>query len=143
MLYAMRASPFVRQQLTKTAVETNVATCLSLFRGVSHGRAIAERCSAIVKQLGNATLSLFDEPHVSDNHVDMEFLSWFGLKSHQSSQVANLQRFDSQTLWQQEDGAMANLTTTPSVDGAWRDLFEQGFGWEGFGPMDIFPGPVQ
>jgi hypothetical protein len=79
---------------------------------------------------------------MSDNHVDMEFLSWFGLKSRQSSLLANRQRVEIQAPWPQEDRVMANPTTTPSVDGAWRDLFEEGFGWEGFAPMDIFPGPV-
>ncbi|KAH8429207.1 Zn(II)2Cys6 transcription factor [Aspergillus melleus] len=86
MLYALRASPPLRQELTKPVVQTNVLTFLTLFRGISNGRVVGEKCSNIVERLGNAILTLFDDVSASDivmdTEVDTEFQSWFGLQTH-------------------------------------------------------------
>lgn len=142
LLYSLRASSFVRSELTKAVMETNINTCLSLFRGMSGGREIAERCSAIVNRLGKATLALFDRPKPSNDQVDMEFLSWFGLKSQSTSVVpktapqANPEATDN--LWQKGDVFLVDPMSTPSVDGAWRDVFAQGFDWDSSFGMDFF-----
>lgn len=85
MLYALRASPPLRQELTKPVVQTNVQTFLTLFRGISNGRAVGEKCSNIVERLGDSILTLFEDASASamvDSEVDIEFQSWFGLQTH-------------------------------------------------------------
>ena len=145
LLYSIRASPFVRQELTKAVMETNINTCLSLFRGISDGREIAERCSAIVSRLGKVTLALFNRPQISDDQVDMEFLSWFGLKSQHASLLSTRLNAEPefQTPWLQDEAALPDPLSTPSVDGAWRDFFTQGFDWEASAAMDFFPTAMQ
>ncbi|KAL4880577.1 fungal-specific transcription factor domain-containing protein [Aspergillus karnatakaensis] len=82
MLYALRASPFLRHDLTKPVVQTNILTFLTLFRGISNGRAVGERCSSIIERLGNSILMLFDEGDALGGDLDTEFQSWFGLQTH-------------------------------------------------------------
>lgn len=147
LLYSLRASSFVRHELTKAVMETNINTCLALFRGISSGREIAERCSAIVSRLGKATLALFDRPQLSNDQVDMEFLSWFGLKSQNLSSVgkaaAPTNPETTDNLWQQDEVFLVDPMSTPSVDGAWRDVFAQGFDWESSFGMDFFSTSTQ
>lgn len=87
MLYALRASPPLRQELTHPVVQTNIVTFLTLFRGISNGRTVGEKCSRIIERLGNSILSLFDDATVPSAEVDTEFQSWFGLQTHTFSAV--------------------------------------------------------
>src|SRR4051794_23882129 len=129
MLYSLRASYTVREQLSKAVAEANIATCISLFRGISNGREIAERCAAIVDRLGKATLTLFDSPLSSDQAIDTEFLSWFGLKS-QALPTSRNNVADQIEHWPDDAFFLTDSPNVPSVDGAWRDLFAQGYNWE-------------
>jgi hypothetical protein len=73
MLYVLRASPSLRQDLTKPAVQINILTFLTLFRGISNGRAIGEKCSNIIERLGDSLLTLSNDTPVPDADVDTEF----------------------------------------------------------------------
>lgn len=132
MLYSLRASASVRQSSSRGVTETNINTCLTLFRGISDGRDIAEKCVRIISKLGIATLALFDRPDVQDTQVDMEFLTWFGLRSHclsGSSDNGTFDRSHGSGVIQNFDGPAATL----SVDSAWGDIFALGFDYENFG----------
>ncbi|KAL5042329.1 hypothetical protein BDW71DRAFT_147085 [Aspergillus fruticulosus] len=82
MLYALRSSPPLRHELSKPVVQTNILTFLTLFRGISNGRAVGEKCSSIIERLGNSILTLFDDPDPAGADLDTEFQSWFGLQTH-------------------------------------------------------------
>ena len=151
MLYSLRASPQVRKDLTRQVIETNINSSLSLIRGISSGREVAERAVRVIQSLGNAVLSLFDsEGHetpaygTSDKqNVDKEFLSWFGLKSRMVKTSAAPNTVVQQAPWPGQDLGTASMPDTPlatlSVDMAWEDLFAQGFGMESSTGIDFFP----
>jgi len=149
MLYSLRASPQVRKDLTRQVVETNINNSLSLIRGISNGREVAERAARVVQGLGNAILSLFDNEG-SDNpdtsgdadkrNVHKEFLSWFGLKSRMvKTSAAPLEATLQQAPWQEVPGVSDTPLATLSVDMAWEDLFAQGFGMDNSTGIDFFP----
>ena len=153
MLYSLRASPQVRKDLTRQVIETNINSSLSLIRGISNGREVAERAARVVQGLGNAVLSLFDNegqatPDTSDStnerNVDKEFLSWFGLKSRMVKTSTALPEATLQQEQWQDIGA-PEVPDTPlatlSVDMAWEDLFAQGFGMDSSTGIDFFPHP--
>ncbi|KAL4903850.1 fungal-specific transcription factor domain-containing protein [Aspergillus multicolor] len=75
MLYALRSSPPLRHELSKPVVQTNISTFLTLFRGISNGRAVGEKCSLIIEGLGKSILTLFDEAEPSGVDLDTEFQS--------------------------------------------------------------------
>lgn len=147
MLYSLRASPQVRKDLTRQVIETNINSSLSLIRGISSGRDVAERAAHVITGLGNAVLSLFDnEGHAEvsfgeEQNVDREFLSWFGLKSKSKKSMA--EHYDHQQSMQDMDvqGMLGdNPMATLSVDMAWEDLFAQGFGMDSSTGIDFnFP----
>lgn len=151
MLYSLRASPQVRKDLTRQVIETNINSSLSLIRGISNGREVAERAARVVQGLGSAVLSLFDNegyatPDTSGDaekrNVDKEFLSWFGLKSRMvKTSTAQLESTGQQAHWQ--GGGVSGVPNTPlatlSVDMAWEDLFAQGFGMDNSTDIDFFP----
>jgi hypothetical protein len=106
MLYTLRASRLLRQQLTKEIAESNIETCALMVRRISSGQSVGERTAQIIQRLGKATVAIFDGEDPSDEDVDTEFMSWFGLRCRRP----------------QVDGQ-----STPSIDIAWVDLFDQGF----------------
>ncbi|GJC88870.1 positive regulator of purine utilization [Colletotrichum liriopes] len=111
MLYSLRASAALRQELTRGVVKSNIGSCTTLLRDISHGGAVVERSVEIIERLGRATLAFFESvPGLEDNQVDTEFMSWFGLKGHGHHL---LDRSPAQP--------------TPSADVPWNDLFEYGF----------------
>lgn len=116
MLYSLRASATVRAELTRSVAEVNIITGLGLLRGVSCGRAVGERSSVIIERLCQATLAMFDQPVQSDEQIDTEFLSWFGLKCNAASSLNT-------------DGSQRAPVsqTTPDIDTVWNDLFNNGF----------------
>ncbi|KAI9046022.1 Zn(II)2Cys6 transcription factor [Aspergillus affinis] len=121
MLYALRASPPLRQELTKPVVQTNVLTFLTLFRGISNGRIVGEKCSNIVERLGNSILTLFDDVSTSNNavdsEVDTEFQSWFGLQTHIAAPHPVLS---------EDPQGMSPHFPDVRVDVPWSDLFVEG-----------------
>lgn len=151
MLYSLRASPQVRKDLTRQVIETNINSSLSLIRGISNGREVAERAARVVQGLGSAVLSLFDNEgyatpdtngDAEKRNVDKEFLSWFGLKSRMvKTSTAPLESTGQQAHWQ--GGGVPGVPNTPlatlSVDMAWEDLFAQGFGMDNSTDIDFFP----
>ncbi|KAK5094940.1 hypothetical protein LTS08_008336 [Lithohypha guttulata] len=153
MLYSLRASPQVRKDLTRQVIETNINSSLSLLRGISSGREVAERAARVIQVLGNAVLSLFDNegyaaPDLNSNandkrNVDKEFLSWFGLKSRMVKNAAVADVMPQQTQWTGQELSSDPTPDTPlatlSVDMAWEDLFAQGFGMENSAGIDFFP----
>ncbi|KAJ5323157.1 hypothetical protein N7452_011446 [Penicillium brevicompactum] len=114
MLYALRASQQLRQELTKPVVETNILTFLTLFRGISDGRTIGEKCSGIVERLANSLLTLFDVGPIPDADLDVEFQSWFGLQTHAVVTPARNEE-------------LAGEFPDVRVDLPWADLFTEGF----------------
>ncbi|PWY81512.1 hypothetical protein BO94DRAFT_587225 [Aspergillus sclerotioniger CBS 115572] len=119
MLYALRASPQLRHDLTKSIVQTNILTFLTLFRGISNGRMVGEKCSEIVERLGDCILSLFDDATGAGVDVDTEFQSWFGLQSHAFTKSAH------------GDSVKGMENKSPDypdarVDLPWADLFLEG-----------------
>ncbi|KAK1142932.1 hypothetical protein N8T08_007173 [Aspergillus melleus] len=124
MLYALRASPPLRQELTKPVVQTNVLTFLTLFRGISNGRVVGEKCSNIVERLGNSILTLFDNELASDSavgaEVDIEFQSWFGLQTHTAAPLAT-----HPALSDDPHGVPSHFPDV-RVDIPWSDLFVEG-----------------
>ncbi|GKT40214.1 pyrimidine pathway regulatory protein 1 [Colletotrichum spaethianum] len=111
MLYSLRASAALRQELTRGVVESNIRSCTTLLHNISHGGAVVERSVEIIERLGRATLVFFDcVPDPANNQVDTEFMSWFGLKGHGHHLL---------------DQSPAQ--PTPSADIPWNDLFEHGF----------------
>ncbi|KAF7558129.1 hypothetical protein G7Z17_g144 [Cylindrodendrum hubeiense] len=106
MLYSLRASFTLRQELTKEVAESNIRSCTSLLRDISNGRAVGQRSAQVVTRLGNATLAIFDTAPTLGNEVDTEFMSWFGVKSQNPPGPGQ---------------------PTPSIDVPWNDLFNQGF----------------
>lgn len=154
MLYSLRASPQVRKDLTRQVTETNINSSLSLLRGISNGREVAERAARVIQGLGSAVLSLFDNDghttpglgnDVNDKHrVDNEFLSWFGLKSRMMKSSATQNADAAQVRWDEMNASEVNDTplATLSVDMAWEDLFAQGFGMDSSSGMDFFPHPA-
>lgn len=149
MLYSLRASPQVRKDLTRQVIETNINSSLSLLRGISSGREVAERAARVIEGLGNAVLSLFDNESymnsdMGDNqNVDKEFLSWFGLKSRMLKNQAPPEITAQQPQWSGQDLTSMQVPDTPlatlSVDMAWEDLFAQGFGMDTSTGIDFFP----
>lgn len=117
MLYALRASPPLRQELTHPVVQTNIVTFLTLFRGISNGRSVGEKCSRIIERLGNSILSLFDDATIPSAEVDTEFQSWFGLQTHTFS-----------TATKSQHGGFLNSGTSqfPEINLPWADLFVEG-----------------
>ncbi|KAL4767783.1 fungal-specific transcription factor domain-containing protein [Aspergillus nidulans var. acristatus] len=118
MLYALRSSPPLRHELSKPVVQTNILTFLTLFRGISNGRAVGEKCSAIIERLGDSILSLFDEPGPAGADLDTEFQSWFGLQTHTFPTP------------RPEDSVEELSGQFPDVrvDIPWADLFTEGVG---------------
>ncbi|KAH6972402.1 fungal-specific transcription factor domain-containing protein [Ilyonectria sp. MPI-CAGE-AT-0026] len=106
MLYSLRASFTLRQELTKEVAESNIRSCTSLLTDISNGRAVGQRSAQIVTRLGNATLEIFDTAPTLGNEVDTEFMLWFGVKSQNPPEPGQ---------------------PTPSIDVPWNDLFNQGF----------------
>lgn len=151
MLYSLRASPQVRKDLTRQVIETNINSSLSLIRGISNGREVAERAARVVHGLGNAVLSLFDHegyasPDVNGEadkrNVDKEFLSWFGLKSRMvKTSVIPPEATAQQSKWHEvgASGVPDTPLATLSVDMAWEDMFAQGFGMDSSTGIDFFP----
>ncbi|KAL6922512.1 hypothetical protein FSST1_006538 [Fusarium sambucinum] len=111
MLYALRSSPVIRNELSKGIAKANIDMCQRLLHGVSDGRSVGERCAVVVGRLGNATMDVFDREQQLDDDIDTEFMSWFGLK---------LKKIQNTEMGQQ---------VTPSVDIPWNDLFIDGFNW--------------
>ncbi|KAL3456169.1 fungal-specific transcription factor domain-containing protein [Aspergillus heterothallicus] len=121
MLYALRASPPLRHDLSKPVVQTNILTFLTLFRGISNGRVVGEKCSKIIERLGNAILTLFDEEDYPPGvELDTEFQSWFGLQTH-TVPTPRPEDVTDETM---------GLGQFPDVrvDVAWADLFVEGVG---------------
>jgi hypothetical protein len=116
MLYALRSSPPLRHELSKPVVQTNILTFLTLFRGISNGRAVGEKCSSIIERLGNSILTLFDEPDPAGADLDTEFQSWFGLQTHTFPTP------------RPEDPMEELSCQFPDVDIPWTDLFVEGVG---------------
>lgn len=116
MLYSLRASASLRQELTKPVVHTNIQTFLTLFRGISNGRSVGEKCSNIIERLGASILSLFDSVDLPDSQVDLEFQSWFGVQTHTFATPS--------TTSPLEDHPQD--ISTLSVDLPWADLFTEG-----------------
>ncbi|RDW74440.1 uncharacterized protein DSM5745_07102 [Aspergillus mulundensis] len=116
MLYALRASPPLRHELSKPVVQTNISTFLTLFRGISNGRAVGEKCSMIIERLGKSILTLFDEAEPPGVDLDTEFQSWFGLHTHTFSTP------------KPDDpvGELPNHIPDVRFDGPWEDLFVEG-----------------
>lgn len=125
MLYALRSSPPLRHELSKPVVQTNILTFLTLFRGISNGRAVGEKCSTIIERLGNSILTLFDEPGPAGVDLDTEFQSWFGLQTHTFPTP------------RPEDPAEELSGQFPDVrvDIPWADLFIEGVG---MGSTDVW-----
>lgn len=109
MLYSLRASSTLRAELTQEVVESNIGICCTLLRSMSNGRTVGERSAAILQRLGAATTAIFASEVVVEGDIDVEFMSWFGLKSRH--------------------GELDQ--TTPSVDMPWNDLFDNGFDFGG------------
>ncbi|PYI16457.1 hypothetical protein BO99DRAFT_445398 [Aspergillus violaceofuscus CBS 115571] len=127
MLYSLRASASLRQELTKPVVQTNIQTFLTLFRGICNGREVGEKCSQIVERLGNSILTLYDDTGRTDAEVDTEFQSWFGLQTHTPAQTDEAQ----------------SHTMTPHfpdvrVDLPWADLFTEGINMASTDVWSIF-----
>lgn len=150
MLYSLRASPQVRKDLTRQVVDTNINSSLSLIRGISSGREVAEKAARVIQGLGNAVLSLFDhegfvtqdtsDQSSTKRNVDKEFLSWFGLKSRMVKPAIAPDLFTQQQEWQNQEPAVPDTPlATLSVDMAWEDLFAQGFGMDSSSGIDFFP----
>lgn len=150
MLYSLRASLQVRKDLTKQVVETNINSSLSLIRGISSGREVAEKAARVIQGLGNAVLSLFDhEGYIAQDvsgesstkrNVDKEFLSWFGLKSRMVKPAIAPELTTQQPEWQNQEPPVPDTPlATLSVDMAWEDLFAQGFGIDSSSGIDFFP----
>ncbi|RAL00047.1 Zn(II)2Cys6 transcription factor [Aspergillus ibericus CBS 121593] len=119
MLYALRASPPLRHELTRPVVQTNILTFLTLFRGISNGRVVGEKCSKIVERLGNCILTLFDDATAASVDVDTEFQSWFGLQSHAFAGSA-------QSMSVSEMENKSPQYPDARVDIPWSDLFLEG-----------------
>ncbi|GAB1202846.1 hypothetical protein APSETT445_001469 [Aspergillus pseudonomiae] len=119
MLYALRASPALRQDLTKPVISTNISTFLTLFRGISNGRAVGEKCSSIIERLGAAILTLFDDTEQPISAVDDEFQSWFGLQTNIFSPR------DRDATFGDPVGVSPHLPDD-RVDLPWTDLFIEG-----------------
>ncbi|GMG50824.1 unnamed protein product [Aspergillus oryzae var. brunneus] len=119
MLYALRASPALRQDLTKPVISTNISTFLTLFRGISNGRAVGEKCSSIIERLGTAILTLFDDTEQPISAVDDEFQSWFGLQTNIFSPR------DRDAIFGDPVGMSPHLPDV-RVDLPWTDLFIEG-----------------
>ncbi|KAM0227864.1 hypothetical protein ACHAPO_011153 [Fusarium lateritium] len=111
MLYALRSSPVIRNELSKGIAKANIDMCQRLLQGVSEGRSVGERCAVVVGRLGQATMDVFDREQPLHDDIDTEFMSWFGLK---------LKKTQNTEMGQQD---------TPSVDIPWNDLFVEGFDW--------------
>ncbi|PYI03939.1 hypothetical protein BO78DRAFT_321529 [Aspergillus sclerotiicarbonarius CBS 121057] len=119
MLYALRASPPLRHELTRPVMQTNILTFLTLFRGISNGRVVGEKCCKIVERLGNCILSLFDDATAASVDVDTEFQSWFGLQSHAFAKSA-------QGISVGETENKSPHYPDARVDLPWADLFLEG-----------------
>ncbi|PYI09508.1 hypothetical protein BO78DRAFT_405022 [Aspergillus sclerotiicarbonarius CBS 121057] len=120
MLYSLRAFPPLRRELTKPVVQTNIYTFLTLFRGICDGRKVGEKCCGIVERLGNSILSLVENEDQADSNIDMEFQTWFGLRTH---------TFPSQSSDSRLDGhPHGSSPHFPDVQGdlPWADLFTEG-----------------
>lgn len=150
MLYSLRASPQVRQDLTKEVIETNINSCLNLLKGISNGRGIADKASRIISSLGKAVLSLveyeFDRHQTisgtgKNQEVDTEFLSWFGLKSRAMTRplAATFDPSNQQADWQIDGLNDPGVLNAFTDDNAWEELFNVGFGMDGTASMDFFP----
>ena len=113
MLHSHRATSAIQNELSRTVAEAKVEMCVRLLRGVSSERTVGDKCAIIVSRLGMATLDAFDQSNISDEEVDEEFMSWFGLKLQQSS------------VGEFSGAEMGQLT--PSIDIPWDDLLDQGF----------------
>lgn len=118
MLYALRVSLHLRQELTRPVVQTNILTFLTLFRGISNGRPVGERCAGIIERLGDSILSLFDDAVAASDDVDTEFQSWFGLQT---------QTLPTPTQQASVGGDPGNASPQfPEIDVPWADLFTEG-----------------
>ncbi len=116
MLYTLRASPLLRQELTKEVTESNIRSCAALLRRISNGRPVGERSAQIIERLGVATLAIFENTNPVEDDVDTEFMSWFGLKCQHPPVEGQ---------------------PTPSIDLVWTDLFEEGFDFGGTFYSDV------
>ncbi|KAI1762439.1 fungal-specific transcription factor domain-containing protein [Hypoxylon sp. FL1150] len=70
MLRSLRASPLIRQELTKPVAEYNIRLCAKLLRDISSGRAVGESSAQIIERLGEATLNIFDDVCAESKEFD-------------------------------------------------------------------------
>lgn len=129
LLYTLRASSVVRDELTRPVTEININSCLSLVRGISNGRDIGDRCSRIVDRLGKSITAMYDRADTSDKQVDREFMVWFGLKSHCHLEYhgnANITGGEDPLSASQQasySDAQFSASGMQSIESAWADLF--------------------
>ncbi|KAL4923711.1 transcription factor domain-containing protein [Aspergillus undulatus] len=121
MLYALRASPALRHELSKPVIQTNILTFLTLFRGISNGRAVGEKCSTIIERLGNSILTLFDEGEPLAVELDTEFQSWFGLQTHTFPTPS-----PGNAVGEMDHGLTPPDFPDVRIDLPWMDLFTEG-----------------
>ena len=128
LLYTLRASSVVRDELTRPVTEININSCLSLVRGISNGREIGDRCSRIVDRLGKSITAMYGRADASDSQVDLEFMAWFGLKSHCNQEYqtdGNIVGGEDATSASHQTYSNALFSTSgmQSIESAWADLF--------------------
>lgn len=117
ILYCIRASSAIRDELSKSVAEANVQSAVRLLQSLSLGRSVGSRCTEIIERLSTAVLTVFDQPVQSDGPVDAEFLSWFGLK------FLSVRPDDA---FRAEEVA-APAQPTPNFDIPWNDLMDAGY----------------
>lgn len=120
MLYSLRAFSPLRRELTKSVVQTNIFTFLTLFRGICNGRAVSEKCCSIVERLGHSILSIFENDDQTHSDIDTEFQTWFGLQTHTFPSQASDPGLESYP-----HGSPSQFPDL-SADLPWADLFTQG-----------------
>lgn len=117
ILYCIRASSAIRDELSKPVAEANIQSAVRLLQSLSSGRSVGPRCTEIIERLSRAVLTVFDQPAQSEGLVDAEFLSWFGLKF---------------LSVRPDDGFQAGemggpAQPTPNFDIPWNDLMDSGY----------------
>ncbi|ETS79650.1 hypothetical protein PFICI_09503 [Pestalotiopsis fici W106-1] len=117
ILYCIRASSAIRDELSKSVAEANISSAVRLLQSLSSGRSVGSRCTEIIERLSSAVLTVFDQPVQSEELVDAEFLSWFGLKF---LSVRPDEGFRAEDM-----GVPAQ--PTPNFDIPWNDLMDAGY----------------
>ncbi|KAI0474543.1 fungal-specific transcription factor domain-containing protein [Xylaria cf. heliscus] len=120
MLYSLRASSTLRQELTREVAEHNIKISVKVIRDIANGRKVGDRCAQILERLGDVVLPTFSTEVDINMEVDTEFLSWFGLQT------------------QQAPGSPQQIPTIPSMDMPWHELLEHGFSLDGVICPDLF-----